>query len=123
MHSDGLISLLVHCRAGELSAGELQEYFAKVLRRPRDTEELLVSVASLLPAGKSREALLQAARRPLEASLDGADEWTSLDLDTSTVNKSELQEAAQAAHKTEETKASTKRMAPQGSGGKADSQG
>lgn len=107
-----LLALL--CRSGEISAAELQEYFSKVLGRGQQTDHLLLSIASLLPEGQSQRSLQQAATSAATESSAVTDSWESVDLNTSSVDPNQLQEAVQAADVSAESRQSSKRMASQG---------
>ena len=112
-------------RSGEISASELQEYFAKVLGRGRGTEDLLKSIASLLPAGEGQESLIKAAEgtlKPLTSPPD--DNWTSLKPNLATLSGDQLQEAFQAAEGSPDVATSTnKRAAMKDMQGNADLSG
>lgn len=114
MYFRSYLNTASHCRAGEISATELQEYFAKVLGRGEQTEQLLLSIASLIPAGQGQTSLQQAARSAASASLPLPDEWKSVSLDTSSVDKNQLQAAVQAAEESTDRQQGSKRMASQG---------
>ena len=83
-------------RAGAISAAELQEYFAKLLGRRSSTDELLRSIATILPKNQQQD-LLAAAQQAADTADSSLNEWTPLNIDTASVDQGQLSKALQAA--------------------------
>lgn len=87
------------CRAGTISAAELQEYFARIVGSD-NTGELLESIAELLPVGHQQASLLAVTQGAAKIE-ETTDNWTRLNLDTASVDQSQLEQPVQAAQEAE----------------------